>query len=434
MRAFFLLSILFFSCSGASRNSLLSPRPDETYPFSILQGSTDETSTVLRLVYPGDMNPIIKITNQKNEKISIAFKKEFTRASYNFKSVHLGLKNLNDQDTYTIKVSSQNGRWNDERTFRSLKDEKNLRVLVASCLNDNYNEIGNKIWPQAFSHDPDVVFLIGDNIYADTYSGIYLGGNLETSPAHLWKRYVDHAMKLKIYRLKKLVPTFVTWDDHDYGKNNGGRSYKYKKEAKKIFHAFFPMYENQYLKKGWGVGSQLELSGQNFLFLDGRYYREGKSKKNGEHLGKKQTQWLLEKLKVGQKLNWLIKGDQFFGGYHPFESFEGDHPETFKRFLSDLKSLNKRYVFLSGDRHLVEVIKVSTKDLGRESMEYTVSGVHTKVFFGALKRDPNERRQDGFDNKPNYALFDIENTKKNTLVTFKAYFFDKEIIHRTDSF
>ena len=100
-------------------------------------------------------------------------------------------------------------------------------------MNDSFNDIGNEIWPKAFKHKPDVTFLIGDNIYADTYSGIYLGNTYPVKPRHLWNRYVDHAMTMKIYRMKNLTPIFVTWDDHDYGVNNGGKNYKYKKEAKK---------------------------------------------------------------------------------------------------------------------------------------------------------------------------------------------------------
>ena len=41
---------------------------------------------------------------------------------------------------------------------------------------------------QAFKHKPDVTFLIGDNIYADTYSGIYLGNTYPVKPRHLWNR------------------------------------------------------------------------------------------------------------------------------------------------------------------------------------------------------------------------------------------------------
>lgn len=435
MKIILLLALIMavFSCAELREKLSPSPRPDNYYKFSIMQGSTDDTSTVLRLVYPNHIDPDIFITDSKQNNIKISSLKEFKHEYYEFKSVHLSLKNLNPEELYTIKISSPGGRWKDERTFRTLKDKKKMRILVASCLNDTFNEIGNKIWPEAFEHNPDVVFLIGDNIYADIYSGIYIGSSIPSSPGHLWRRHVDHAMTLKLYRLKHLTPTFVTWDDHDYGLNNGDNTYKHKNEAKDIFKAFFPTYENKYLKKGLGVGSLLTLAEQNFFFLDGRSFRDKNTKKNGTHLGKEQTKWLFKKLASSEKLNWLIKGDQFFGSHHKFEAFENDHPKDFQFFLKSLKDLGKRYVFLSGDRHLVEILKFTSKDVGFDIMEYTVSAVHTKVFEGALKRDYTSKRVDGFDNKANYGIFDIDAKPGKTDVTFKAYTIGDKLIHRTDS-
>lgn len=422
---------LFISCSGVKNNSY-SSRPESITQFSILQGSTDSTMTVLRLVYPNFLNPMIQITDQSGKSISIFERKEFKNKGYDFKSEHLILKNLNPENLYTIKVTTPGGRWKDERTFRTLKEKDQYRVLVTSCLNDTYNDIGNEIWPKAFSHKPDVSFLIGDNLYADIYSGIYIGASIPSSPEHLWRRHVDHAMTMKLYRMKHLVPTFVTWDDHDYGMNDGGKTYRYKEKSKEIFKAFFPTYKTQNQRLGHGVGSILDLGKQRFYFLDGRSFRDSKRNRNGYHLGKKQRNWLLKDISSSEDTNWLVLGDQFFGGYHPFESFEGLHPVKFKEFKNELKSLNKKYVFLSGDRHLIEVMKIAKEEVGISTIEYTVSGVHTKTYPGALKRDPNPRRVDGLDGKYNYGIFDISQDENSTSINFKGYSLEGVEIDRTD--
>lgn len=426
MRTLFFLFIFFVVSSCASSPQYNSGRPDSNYMFSVLQGSTDETSTVLRLVYPNYLKPLMKVTDNTGKNVPITEIKEFKNKVYEFKSVHLILKHLNPEKIYHLSLTTPSGDWSDTRTFKTLKVKDNLRVLVASCSSDQFNDIGNIIWPEAFDKNPNVVFLIGDNIYADIYSGIYIGHNIPSTPDHLWRRHVDHAMTMKIYRMKELVPTFVTWDDHDYGLNDGDGSYKHKEESKKIFQAFFPTYDTKNQVKTIGVGSRLNLIGQQFNFLDGRSFRSPRKDKNGFHLGKKQREMLLATVKQSKSINWLIMGDQFFGGYHPYESFEGLHPVEFQKFKEELMETHKKFVFLSGDRHFIEVMKAKEFN----SIEYTVSGVHTKTYKGALARDPNPNRLDGFDGQYNYGIFDIQ---ADGHIRFRAYTVGKKLIDRVDT-
>jgi alkaline phosphatase D len=104
----------------------------------------------------------------------------------------------------------------------------------------------------------------------------------------------------------------------------------------------------------------------------------------------------------------MISGDQFFGNYHRWESYEGLHPKEFKEFKESLRrSLGHNYIFISGDRHLVEVMKIDESEFGKEAYEFTISGMHTKMYPGSLARDSNKRRVSGFDGTPNYGVFDI---------------------------
>jgi alkaline phosphatase D len=430
--------LVLSSCSSNILQSLISneitSRAESNYQFSILQGTTDSKSTVIRFVYPNFLQPIYEVYDSENNKIPVASVRDFERKAFEFKVSHIFIENLSPDESYRLEVKTQDKQWKDTRYFKTLKNsDENLRVLVASCMSDSFNEIGNKIWPKAFAHNPDVVFLTGDNLYADVYSGIYIGSKIPTSIEHLWRRHIDHAMLMKVYRMEKLVPTFTTWDDHDYGLNNGDKSYKNKEQSAEIFKIFFPTFKNEFVSLGKGVGSSFKFRGNNFLFLDGRSFRDSESKKDGHHFGIEQRAWIRKQLADGNELNWLIGGDQFFGAYHPYESFEGLHPIEFKKFLSELKELNKRYLFVSGDRHLVEVMKISEKDLGSNSIEYTISGMHTKMYPGSLERDPNPRRIDGFDGEPNYVIFDIQKEGDKSKVQFRAFSLQKEKINRTDN-
>ena len=416
-----LMIMIFLLLSSCSSTKIVSSRPESNYSFSIIQGNTDESSAIFRIVYPKKLKVTYNITDSKGKTFEVKKLKTFKRKHSEFKVDHIQVKNLSLGQNYTLSLSSNKKRWKDQRNFKALDTKKDeLKILVASCMSDSFNDIGNNIWPKAFTHNPDVTFLIGDNIYADTYSGIYLGSAYPVTPNHLWNRYVDHAMKMKVYRMKNLTPTYVTWDDHDYGVNNGGKNYKYKKEAKKILNIFFPRVKGDNFSFGPGVSTKLQLNKMNFLFLDGRTFRSKKGKTNGSHFGKKQDSWIQKNLDK-KDLNWLISGDQFFGGYHQWESFQGDHPKTFKKFLNDIKKSKAKVVFMSGDRHLIEIMKIPESKIGHETYEYTISGIHTKMYPGSIKRDPNPLRVGGFDGVANYAIIRTKTEGNKINIQFEGY-------------
>lgn len=68
------------------------------------------------------------------------------------------------------------------------------------------------------------------------------------------------------------------------------------------------------------MGELLTLGDFNLYFLDGRSFRT--LHPEGSHIGIDQEAWLLKNLIDETNPSILIKGDQFFGGYHSFESFE----------------------------------------------------------------------------------------------------------------
>src|SRR5690606_37851004 len=101
---------------------------------------------------------------------------------------------------------------------------------------------------------------------------------------------------------------------------------------------------------------------------------------------------------------WLINGDQFFGAYHPFESYEGQHPESFRRMMAELKKTRLPMAFLSGDRHLTEIMSIEPAQLGYRTYEVTTSAIHAKTFPGSFKKDPNPRQLVGKDGTFNYLV------------------------------
>jgi alkaline phosphatase D len=255
-------------------------------------------------------------------------------------------------------------------------EENKLNLAVASCMDDYYSK-SFKIWDALAKRNPEYLLLIGDNVYADKTD--QTGSSVETDPEVLWKRYTDVRLSLPLYFQEKLIPVHALWDDHDYGANNAGKDYKYKEASAEIFNAFMAQeLSDDEFEKGFGVGGILTLGDFNLYFLDARFYRE--PEKEGSELGPDQFAWLQTKMKEEVTPSLLIKGDQFFGGYHPFESYEGSHPQEFLRLVEDLKKQTTPFVFISGDRHLSEIMQFPRALFGKPSFEITSSPIHAKMY------------------------------------------------------
>jgi alkaline phosphatase D len=410
-----LLIFLLCSCAQVEKKTT-TYRPENNFGLSIMQGHTTESMAFFRVIHPKHIKPIIKIKNLVNKISMYPYEIKTTTREHSIWAVtSFFVKYLLVGADYELQVTNKSSpyKWHDSRTFRALdREKKDFKFILASCISDTFNEIGSQAWNSALTHKPDAIFLIGDNVYADTHNGVYVGKSGDEK--HLWNRYATTAMVTKLYRAKHLIPVYATWDDHDYGENNQNKNYKYKKQVLNIFKLFFA-HDNvieKSLEFGPGVSSFLTIGDHRFTFFDDRYFRDiedSKTKQAGYHFGEKQIKWFEENLKKTKGQTWLISGDQYFGAHHPYESFAGHHPKKFKSFLSLLKK-NKQhqFMFLSGDRHHVEGFALEKSILGYPSIEYTVSGMYSIVFEGALVNEKSERRIFGVDGTYNFSIFTLK--------------------------
>lgn len=388
--------------------------------YSILQGPTTQSETVITVLYPktSTLNYNLEVETKGGFKPHATAKieqslKNFEGSQYTV--AKLEIKNLQTEHKYRLLFLNSQRRVVDNRTFYTLSNKQPLKVSVVSCMNDQYKEQQQAMWKSLVDSKPDVLFMIGDNVYADSMFGRLIPGGAK--PKNIWKRYEQTRINLDIYRQKKLIPTYATWDDHDYGQNNGTKNFKYKEQSKEIFNSFFPQSEQTNLIKGPGVSSALSFKDVSFYFLDNRSFRDKGSANGGEHFGEEQTKWLLESVKKqSTKYIFLISGDQFFGGYHKFESFEGQHPKKLSLLLAELKKItSKRFLFVSGDRHLSEVMEIESDKLGYKTYEITSSGIHSSVYPGSFERDPNPRQIAGKDGVHNFINFNLSFERGMTL-------------------
>ena len=400
-------------CATSEKQATEAAKPRQLLPqnasLPILQGLTSETSTLINVIAETPDKVELRLSEAHPE--ARIESREITWPGATEKIVRAKITGLKPSLTYELVVF-RNDQLVDRREFAALNPQhSNFRVLIGSCMNDGEkSEEIEAIWSRALEREPDAMFLIGDNVYADWVNGRYLA---PANGAQLWRRYAETMSRLPVYRWKRLVPILATWDDHDFGVNDGDRRHPYKDEARAVFMSFFP--QEAGLSSAWtsgpGVASRWNAFGFVFHFLDARSFRAPRNESTSApqpqtQLGEEQEAWLLSGLEP-QKLNFLIKGDQWWGAYHRFESYEGSHPQGFQSWLSRLRENGATTVMMSGDRHLSEVMKISKEVLGYETYELTASPVHARKYNGDWKKIPNKRQIFGIDQRNNWLEIEI---------------------------
>lgn len=372
--------------------------------LSILQGVTNETMTEMTIVFPSWMRLDVYAANSKGEKI-FPCEAEVINLIPNSENIILKIcfEGLSVKDQYQLFVENGNGHIVDQRNFKTLDlNKKNPKIAVLSCMNDFLHRY--RIWGSLFSDKPDVIFFVGDSVYADFKS---FGEKKRATPKQLWNRFSEARNKLFVYFQPTLTPILAIWDDHDFGLNNADSTYPYVPETQKNFLSFFAQSDsNPSLERGPGIAFKWSAFGKSFYFLDGRSFRSSRHEKHETVFGEDQEEWLFDHLNQDQSPAWLITGSQWFGGYIKGEGYERTHPKSFKGFLERLKKNQSQIQFISGDVHFSEVMAIEESLLGYPTFEFTCSSMHSLTFPGWHKVTSNPRRLEAASSH-NYCLFDL---------------------------
>lgn len=409
----FIFLFVLISCS-----QLPSKRTDK---LSILQGVTNTKEVEFSVVAQKKLDLRFELRNAQGEILTPDETKIVTR-NFSDYAVHKFVFTRDPLKEYNLYAFSGTKLVDQRLVGRGQKEVSKLRLAVASCMNDFFKD-HLKIWDVVAQRNPEYMLLTGDNIYA-TATGLTTAQ--VTDPEIIWKRYIDQRFSLPLYFQEKLIPVHALWDDNDFGSKNGNASFTHKEASKEIFDAFWAQdLSDDDWAKGHGVGGLLSLGDFNLYFLDGRTFRSPEAERS--HLGLEQTAWFYSKLREEATPSFIIKGDQFFGGYHKFDSFEGSHPNDFQQFVGELRKINTPFVFVSGDRHLSEIMQFPRSLFGKPSFEITSSPLHARIFNGEDKnlwRVVAEKAHVNFTMidsiaRDNHWFMDVENIGENGEVYFR---------------
>lgn len=275
-------------------------------------------------------------------------------------------------------------------------------IALGSC---GHQGAPQPVLKQAVEQKADLFIYLGDNIYGDTEDMTVLQkkyGLLDAKPEY---RALWHNMDV-----------IATWDDHDYGINDGGKEYPKKEESKAIFldHWRVPKEDIRRTRPGIYTSYFYEDEGHTIqvIVLDTRTFRDKLQKYRGQKVDKKafhyrldywpndnpkatmlgdaQWQWLEGQLQAPADLRIIASSTQFGISWNSYEAW-ANVPHEQQRMLDLIKKTKANgVIFISGDVHYGEISKLQTDGM-YPIYDLTSSGITSTWKFAT----PNDNRIEG---------------------------------------
>ncbi len=283
-------------------------------------------------------------------------------------------------------------------SFAQDSSEKEIsRIAFGSCARESLEQ---PIWKTVLQAEPQVWIWLGDNVYGDTEDSNILAA-----------KYAALKAKPGYTALREICEVVGTWDDHDFGVNNGGKEYAAKGMSQQALLDFLDTPKDSSRRKQEGVyWSHTYGQGDRqvkIILLDCRYHRDDPSDSNGDILGKAQWAWLEQQLRGSQaRLNIVASGIQVIPEDHRYEKW-AQFPKARKRLFDLIRdSRAKGVVFLSGDRHIAEISRVNLEGLSYGLYDVTSSSLtHSWTSFpGEL----NRHRVGEVFSENNFGLIEVD--------------------------
>ncbi|MDG1573239.1 alkaline phosphatase D family protein [Robiginitalea sp. M366] len=273
----------------------------------------------------------------------------------------------------------------DPQPAATAPEEPVFTVAFGSC---NRTRLPNPLWDDVLQARPQVWIWGGDVVYADT----------DSIPL-LKAAYALQDSVPGYARLREAVPVLGTWDDHDYGMNDGGASFQAREASQQAFLDFLNVAPRDPRRLQPGVyHSETFRHGPyavKILLLDTRYHRSDLTPDTtgvkryvpnpdgeGTMLGEAQWAWLGRELKNSRAdFNLVVSSIQVLSDRHGFETW-GNMPHERQRLLELIAASGARgVILLSGDRHLSEFSRTQVAGLPYPLVDFTSSGL-THVYSG----------------------------------------------------
>ena len=272
---------------------------------------------------------------------------------------------------------------------------------------------------------PELFVWLGDNIYGDT-------NDMDVLAA----KYARLGRQPDFSALRAEVPMVATWDDHDYGVNDGGREYSKKEASKEVFLRFWGEPAETARRQRPGIYTSYRFTDPKskrtlqLIVLDTRTFRSPLVKhtvlsyKNdyrpdaspgNTFLGAEQWAWLEEQLRQPADLRLIASSIQFAHEYNGYESWTNFPNEVEKMVQLIATTRANGVVFLSGDVHWGE-ISVLKSPVCYPLYDLTASGINTE--WDTV--EPNRNRLGEACREHHFGLIEIDWSAADPLVSLQV--------------
>lgn len=273
---------------------------------------------------------------------------------------------------------------------------ESIKIGLGSCLDQDYPQ---PIWQSIKKEGLDYFIFLGDNVYGDTRYGSL------------------RKMKSAYDKQKKVLPDFLNdisifsiWDDHDFGINDGGADYRFKRRAQELYIDFWEITKDDDRSNREGIYfSKNEIFFNKkfkFIFLDTRFFRsklKGKKSNYIENiepdatiLGDVQWTWFENELKSDFDFLFIFSSIQIIAKDHRFEKWS-NFPNERAKLFELLEQFNDKTILFSGDRHragiyrkngIIEITSSSMNKPGSsfsETDSYLIGKTYPQENYGVLE-------------------------------------------------
>ncbi len=304
----------------------------------------------------------------------------------------------------------------------SLAHEYTLtRIAFGSC---NHQLRSQHMWGQIAATDPDLFLFIGDNNYGDQ---MWDGDAALTT---LREAYGVMAETPELAAFRAQVPMMITWDDHDYGFNDGGTSFAYRGWSETIFETFWGSSDEVKSRPGIYESRMFGEDGKvtQIITLDTRFFRsdletmpyqnerpplgpyQPSSDPSKTMLGAAQWQWLEQELAKPADLRIVVSSIQVLTDAHDYEAWKNLPLEREKLYAMLAAREDSVLVLLSGDRHAGGIYTDTPQAAGEQFWELTSSSMNYS--FSSTERntarEPDPKRLTDFISEENFGLVEID--------------------------
>lgn len=268
-------------------------------------------------------------------------------------------------------------------SYHSFAQAKSItRFTLGSCFAP---QLSDAMWPVMGSYKPQLHIALGDNVYQAQENHDMQQPNLAAAYELLrgTKGFVDFANNVEI---------LPTWDDHDFGFNDAGGSFKPKKRSQQLFNQMWqiPKDDLRTTRDGIYHAQIYGTKGQKaqFILLDTRFFRSDVIKKDGQFpiinednatmLGNAQWQWLENQLAKPADVRFIVTSVQLLTTNRIGEGWY-TMPKQRQKLL-ELIAKAKNTIVLSGDRHFANFYQ------SRHIVEMTSSSLNLPITGQARER------------------------------------------------